>query len=410
MATHGGYDDSTNLGVLEPDDILAPQHYTAVRNGGRLMRALPLWCYTSARFHAAEKERLFLHSWNMLEREELVANVGDYHCMSSFDVPLLIVRGKDMKVRVFANTCRHRGALIAENSGNCKAFRCPYHFWTYGLDGSFNGAPDYKDLEGKPLIDDTNKGEFALAEIESGTWGGFIFVRFKKGPLTLQQHLGAFVETLASHRLEEMACARKVVYDMDANWKCFVENYIDGYHIPYVHKDSLSRWKSDRYTRVDPRGEEDLVLAEHDGSQLLLPFAGYDGFPPMPQIDADKKRGTFFTTLRPGMMMTLCNDGALVFQSEPVSAGKSRLTVRSLFPSSYFERNDFAQLTQNYYRRNDLVVLEDKEIALRQYAGLQSPYARIARLGDNETRINSFANWIVDQVVGPENRMAIATG
>ena len=77
MATHGGYDEPTNLGVLEPEDILSPRHYTAVRNGGRLMRALPLWCYTSERFHEAEKEKVFLHSWNMLEREELVANVGD---------------------------------------------------------------------------------------------------------------------------------------------------------------------------------------------------------------------------------------------------------------------------------------------------------------------------------------------
>lgn len=410
MPTHGGYDEPANFGVLEPEDMLSPHHYASVRDGGRQMRALPLWCYTSERFHAAEKERLFLHSWNMLEREELVADVGDYHCLTFFDVPLLIVRGKDSTGRVFANTCRHRGALVAENSGNCKAFRCPYHFWTYGLDGSLNGAPDYKDLEGRPLIDDTNRSEFGLAEVESGTWGGFIFVRFKQGAQTLDEHLGAFVETLASHRLEKMACARKVVYDMDANWKCFVENYIDGYHIPYVHKDSLARWQVDKFTPVESRGQESLGFAEHDGSQLLLPFDGYDGFPAMPQIDADRKRGTYFTMLRPGAMMTLGSDGALVFQSEPISAGKSRLTVSSLFPKSYFERDDFEQRAENYYRRNDVVVLEDKEIAVRQFAGLQSPYARIARLGDNETRVSAFANWIVDQVVGPENRMSIASG
>ena len=409
MATHDDYDNPNDFGVLEPEDLFSPHHYAPVRKGGRAMRALPLWCYTSQRFHDAEKERIFLPNWNLLEREELVANVGDYHCLSMFDVPLLMVRGKDGQVRVFANTCRHRGALVAEGSGNCKAFRCPYHFWTYALDGSFNGAPDYKDLDGKALIDDTNKGEFALVELDSGTWGGFVFVRFKKGGQTLEQHLGAFVETLASHRLEEMACARKVVYDMEANWKCFVENYIDGYHIPYVHKDSLSRWKTDGYTQVTSRGQEFAVLVKHDGSQLLLPFDSYDGFPSMSQIDADKKRGTFFTTLKPGMMMTLGNDGALVFHSEPISAGKSRLTVHSLFPKSYFERDDFERVSNNYYRRNDKVVLEDKDIAVRQFAGLQSPYARIARLGDNETQISSFSNWIVDQVVGPQPHISIAT-
>jgi phenylpropionate dioxygenase-like ring-hydroxylating dioxygenase large terminal subunit len=401
MTAHGGYDDRANLGVLEPEDILSPRHYSAVRRGGRLMRALPLWCYTSEQFHEAEKAGIFLRSWNLLERAEIVSNVGDFHSMTFLGVRLLVVRGKDMKIRVFANTCRHRGALVAEGSGNCKAFRCPYHFWTYGLDGHLIGAPKYTDPEGQPLIDASNKDEFGLFEIESGTWGGFIFIRLNPGQETLEQHLGAFVETLASHRLEDMACAKKVVYDMDANWKCFVENYIDAYHIPYVHKDSLGLWKAERYIDVKSQGQEYVVFAEHDGSQLLLPLPGYEGFPPMPQIDKEKVRGTFFTTLRPGMMMTLCNDGAVVFQSEPISAKKSRLTVSSLFPKSYFGRDDFERLSQNYYRRNDRVVVEDKEIALRQFAGIQSPYARIARLCGDEANLSSFANWIVDQVVAP---------
>jgi phenylpropionate dioxygenase-like ring-hydroxylating dioxygenase large terminal subunit len=403
-----GYEDRSDLGTAEPEDLLAPRHYAAVRNGGRNMRALPLWCYTSERFWQAEKESIFLSSWNMIEREEVVPNVGDFHTMTFLGVPLLVARGKDEKVRVFANTCRHRGALLAEGSGNCKAFRCPYHFWSYGLDGHFIGAPNYKDPDGKPLIDDDNKAEFGLAEIESGTWGGFLFIRLKPGRETLEQHLGCWVETLASHKIEDMRVARKVVYEMDANWKCFVENYIDGYHIPYVHKDSLARWKTDTYLRVPSRGEEYLAFAEHEGSQLLLPFEGYDGFPPMPQIDADKKKGTYFSTLRPNVMMTLGNDGALAFQSEPISAKKSKLTVSSLFPKAYFERDDFERLSRNYYRRNDMVVVEDKEIALRQFAGIQSPYARIPRLCAEEQRLSAFANWIVDRVVAPRTEKIAA--
>lgn len=408
MATHTLYDDRSNLGMLEPDDLLSPRHYTAVRQDGRDMRALPLWAYTSEKFWQAEKERIFLSSWNMLERAEVVPNVGDYRTLNFLGVPLIIARGNDEQVRVFANTCRHRGARVADDSGNCKFFRCPYHFWTYNLDGSLIGAPAYNDPKGKPLIDGDNKKEFGLVEIESGVWGGFVFVRLKPGRETLHEHLGAWVETLASHRIEDMRVARKVVYDMDANWKLFVENYIDGYHIPYVHKDSLAQWKSERYVSYELRGNEHVVFAVHDGSQLLLPFPGYDGFPAMPQIDADKKRGTFFTTLRPGVLMTLGNDGALVFQSEPVSARKSRLTVSSLFPKAYFDRPDFEQLSQNYYRRNEIVVVEDKDVSIRQYAGIQSPYARMARLCSDETMISNFANWVVDRVIGPVPGQAMA--
>jgi choline monooxygenase len=406
MGTH--YEDRANLGVLEPEDILAPRHYAAVRRGGRLMSALPLWCYTSERFWEAEKEKIFLPSWNMLERTEIVPNAGDFHSMSFVGIPLVVVRGNDARVRVFANTCRHRGALVAQGAGNCKAFRCPYHFWTYGLDGRLIGAPNYNDAEGKALIEASNKAEFGLIEIESDTWGGFIFIRLKQGPETLEQHLGSFADTLASHQIEDMRCARKVVWDMDANWKCFVENYIDGYHIPYVHKDSLARWKTEEHVRVASKGKEHVSFVKHEGSQLLLPFPEYKGFPPMSHIDPDKVRGTFFTTLRPGTMMTLGNDGALVFQSEPISATKSRLTVSSLFPKSYFERSDFEEIVPNYYRRNDIVVVEDKEIALRQFAGIQSPYARIARLCDSETRLNMLSNWIIDRVLASPSGETIA--
>ena len=138
------------------------------------------------------------------------------------------------------------------------------------------------------------------------------------------------------------------------------------------------------------------------------PTGAWEGFPAMPQIETDRARGTFFTTLKPGVLMTLGNDGALVFQSEPISARKSQLTVSSLFPKSYFQRDDFERLTRSYYRRNEIVVVEDKDVSIRQYAGIQSPYARIARLCDQETMISGFANWIVDQVAGPAGESSMA--
>jgi choline monooxygenase len=387
-------------GLAEPEDILDPRHYAGVRRQDRSLEALPLWCYTSERFFRAEMERMFLCSWNLLERLDLVPNPGDFHALTFMNVKLLMVRGKDGKVRVFANTCRHRGATVAEGQGNCKALRCPYHAWLYSLEGSLIAAPNYDDSEGNPLIDDSNQRDFGLVEIPSDSWGGFLFIRFKDGPGTLGDHLGHLRAQLASHRIEDMVCARRVVYDMDANWKCFVENYSDGSHIPVVHRDSLARWKTP-YARVDePSANYRLAFAIHAGSQLLLPFPDYEGFPPMPQVEEKWKKGTFFATIRPAMMMTLGNDGALVFRCEPLSATKSRLTVSSLFPKSAVERNDFEEIARNYYRRNEIVVGEDVAISLRQQAGLESPYARIARLGSGERTLNQIANWILDRVIG----------
>jgi choline monooxygenase len=402
--------DSLNAayGITEPEDILNPRHYEGVRRADTSHVALPLWCYTSERFFRAELERLLLPGWTYLERLDIVPDRGDFHALTYMNIKLVIVRGTDDKVRVFANTCRHRGATVAEGSGNCKAFRCPYHAWTYALDGGLLGAPNYHDANGKPLINESNKHDFGLVEIESDSWGGFLFVKFKETSETLADHLGNLPEQLASHRLEDMACARRVVYEMDANWKCFVENYSDGYHIPTVHRDSLARWKTTSYLQIEPTANGQASFAKHKGSQLLLPFPGYDGFPPMPQVEEDKRDGTFFVTIRPTMMMTMGNDGALAFKSEPISATKSRLTVSSLFPKSAFARNDFEELAKNYYRRNEIVVGEDVAISLRQYAGLQSPYARIARLCKTETSLNRIANWILDRVIGPQPMSAAA--
>jgi phenylpropionate dioxygenase-like ring-hydroxylating dioxygenase large terminal subunit len=390
-----------HFGVQEPEDVLDPRHFAEVRATGATHAALPLWCYTSERFFKAEVERLLLPGWTLLERDEVVPNAGDFHTLSYLDIPLIIVRGSDSKVRVFANTCRHRGALVADGSGNCKSFRCPYHSWVYSLEGNLLGAPQYSDCNGQPIIDDSNRKSYGLIEVESGIWGGFIFVRFRKSEGTLADHLGGLPALLASHRLEEMVTANKLVFEMKANWKCFVENYSDGYHIPTVHRDSLARWKSKYHSLGDPGPNCTATFAEHDGSQLLLPFPGYEGFPPMPQIEDDRKRGTFFVTVRPLMMMTMGNDGALVFRSEPLTATTSRLTVSSLFPKSTLERNDFEEIAKNYYRRNDIVVGEDVAVALRQFAGILSPYAKVAPLAGSETALNTIGNWILDRVIGP---------
>lgn len=388
-------------GIREPEDVLDPRHYAAVRAQGPTLEALPLWCYTSERFFDAEMERIFLPGWNLLERLDLVPNRGDFHALTFMNIKLIVVRGDDNKVRVFANTCRHRGAVVAEGQGNCKAFRCPYHSWTYALDGQLAGAPQYEDTDGKPLIDASNRHAFGLIEIPSDSWGGFLFVNFKPGRTTLAEYLGELRNVLASHHLEDMVCARRVVFDMDSNWKCFVENYSDGYHIPHVHRDSLSRWKTVA-TRLEPSNANyTATFTAHEGSQLLLPFPDYVGFPAMPGIDGKWQKGTFFTTLRANMLMTLGNDGALVFRCEPIAPTKSRLTVSSLFPKTTIARNDFEEIATNYYRRNAIVVGEDVAVALKQQAGIESPYARMAALCRTERSLNQIGNWILDRVIGP---------
>ena len=389
-------------GIGEPEDIFDPRHYVSVRERARNPRCLPLWCYTSPRFFNAEVQRVFLPSWSYLERLDLVPNRGDFHTLSFMNVPLLMVRGNDDKVRVFANTCRHRGALIAEGQGNCKALACPYHSWTYSLEGALLGAPNYCDSDGKPLIDASNQHAFGLVEVPSESWAGFLFICLKGAPGTLLDHLGNLPTHLASYRLEDMVCTKRVDYHIQCNWKCFVENHADAYHFATVHRRSLAKFKTSVATDV-PKTNANVRanFAIHEGSALLLPLPGYDGFSPMPQIDESRKKGTFFIAIRPGMMITVANDGALTLRCEPLSATTSRLTISSLFPKSTVERSNFEEIAKNYYRRNDIVVGEDVAISEKQQAGITSPYSRMAQLCSAEAALNEIANWVIDRIIAP---------
>src|ERR1700689_2443418 len=121
-------------------DMFNPALYESVRRPSTDAETLPPWCYTSEEFHRAEVKNLFMKVWNLLGRAERLPNPGDYFTVNYVGIPLLIVRGGDRKLRAFSNVCRHRGARLADGEGNCRAISCPYHGWTYGLDGALLNA------------------------------------------------------------------------------------------------------------------------------------------------------------------------------------------------------------------------------------------------------------------------------
>jgi phenylpropionate dioxygenase-like ring-hydroxylating dioxygenase large terminal subunit len=148
-------------------------------------RVLPKEAYMSAAFHAFEREAVFMHSWLCVGRVQQLPNVGDYMALTLLDEPLLIVRGKDEKIRAMSALCRHRGhALVEECTGNAKKLVCPYHRWTYAIDGSLVGAPRMKDaIEIRRL-----REESRLPLLKTEIWYGFIFVNFDPNACASDAH------------------------------------------------------------------------------------------------------------------------------------------------------------------------------------------------------------------------------
>ncbi len=193
---------------------------------------LPASWYTDADIFRREQRRMFRHSWQYAGLTEQVAATGDFFTYNTGDLSFIILRDAEGQLRAFVNVCRHRGSqLILQENGRRSSLQCQYHAWTYDLDGSLRAAPGMKDEEA------FNKDDFWLFPVSIGTWGPFIFINPDAHARPLADQLGELPALAAATGLNLDAIHRRVRrrYDIAANWKVVVDNYLECYHCPVAH-------------------------------------------------------------------------------------------------------------------------------------------------------------------------------
>jgi choline monooxygenase len=190
---------------------------------------LPSAWYADAAIFQQEKERIFSRTWNLVGRAAQVAEPGDYFTTAIADEPIIVARGADAELRAFANVCRHRAGPVAAGEGNRKVFQCGYHGWTYALDGRLLGTPEFDGVE---CFD---KAANCLPEFAVEKWGALVFVNLDRHAAPLAETLDDLGVRLAAHDLSAMRFAARKEWLLDCNWKTYVDNYLEGYHIPVVH-------------------------------------------------------------------------------------------------------------------------------------------------------------------------------
>ncbi len=206
---------------------------------------LPADWYTDPAFFAREKARIFRHNWQYVGLIEQVTQPGDFFTCTLGDVPLVITRDELGTLRAFINVCRHRGSeLVLQACGNRKTLQCHYHAWTYNLDGTLRSAPGMKHEAG---FDTT---QFPLLNAQIDTWGPFIFVNPDKDAAPLKDVLGELPQLLAATGLNLGGLKRRVrrTYEIAANWKVVVDNYLECYHCPVAHPGFSSVIDVNNYT------------------------------------------------------------------------------------------------------------------------------------------------------------------
>jgi choline monooxygenase len=195
---------------------------------------LPSHLYTDAAVFEREKAQIFSRTWQIVGRREQVANPGDFFTAELAGEPLLLTRDQNNKLRGFFNVCRHRAGPPAEGRGSRKVFRCGYHGWTYSLDGRLLSAPEFEGVE------DFNHADFGLVPVRAEEWGAWVFVNLDQNAEPLIPSLRELPAQAKRFNLESLKLYERRDYLMDCNWKVYIDNYLEGYHLPSVHP-SLNR-------------------------------------------------------------------------------------------------------------------------------------------------------------------------
>ena len=213
-------------------------HITQIDFTGFRMR-VPTERYYSEEYARREREKLWMRTWQFVGRGDDIPQPGDWIEHRLFDQSYVLVRGKDAKVRAFVNACRHRGNAFCEGRGRSARFTCPYHNWSYGLDGQLL-AVARPDFEGTIEEFVGSKAELGLIEVSADEFAGFLFFNPDPDAASLREYLGEALEHLAPYRVEEMIpYGLNVREEIRCNWKVIMDAFQEGYHIQGVHPELI---------------------------------------------------------------------------------------------------------------------------------------------------------------------------
>jgi choline monooxygenase len=205
---------------------------------------IPAAWYVDERIARLERARVFGGTWQVVARADQLQRPRQFVTTQLAGEPLVVVRSADGELRAFYNVCRHHAAaVVTEAAGDATIFRCPYHGWSYGLDGALKGAPEFEGVCG------FDRAKNGLVAVQCAVWEQFVFVNLDLRAAPLSDFLGGVVARVAPLNLASMHFFERRVYSMGCNWKVFVDNYLDGgYHVPHLHKALNSVLEYKQYT------------------------------------------------------------------------------------------------------------------------------------------------------------------
>lgn len=354
---------------------------------------LPPICYTDLAFFKFEKEAIFAHEWLCVGREAWIPNVGDYFTTSHIGEPIVVVRNREGIVRAMSAVCQHRAMLVADGVGNARSFVCPYHHWTYSLDGQ---------LVSTPAMDkacDFDKSQYGLPEFRIENWLGFIFIHFDVDAAPLTPRLAAVTEALKNY---DLATAEGPMPDDKTrfpwNWKVMFENNNDGYHANKLHHGPLHDFVPSELVTFPELPPDTAGYFRYNGTlhkdasfnptqKALLPiFSGL--------TEEDRNR-MVFANVPPTLSLIVRNDmiAYIIIRTdtvEEIQADRGWLVAPGAMQERLFQEKLAINLTTSA-----TIAVQDRGVDTLIQRGLNSRFARRGRYSWQEKSQQEFNSWLV---------------
>jgi Rieske 2Fe-2S family protein len=352
---------------------------------------LPGAVYTAEDIFRLEQRGLFGREWLCVGREEDIPAVGDYVLKEIAGDSIIVVRGNDRRIRAFYNVCRHRGSRLLDAPSGQRLARvlCPYHAWSYNLDGTVQSAPQ--------MGEDFRKDKSALVPVRIGFYHGFVFLNLDEAAVPLERYL-ADLPDFSRFRMAELRCGQRIEYDVAANWKLICENYSECYHCPGAHP-QLARI-SDLIARHERRQELGACfnggpMRLRDGIQTMS-MSGKSTLPTIPGLTHDDCRYVYYYVIYPNLLLSPHPDYVMVHTAWPVSPAQTRVVCEWLFTQEAVAGKDFDP--SDVVEFWDTTNRQDWALCERTQAGVSSRGFRQGPYQPSEDCVHTFDRWYADRL------------
>ncbi|WP_260927680.1 aromatic ring-hydroxylating oxygenase subunit alpha [Novosphingobium sp. 9] len=383
---------------------------TSATNGGRMPNSffdslaasaqeidtactLPPECYTGADFYEFEKDALYMREWLCVGRESFIPNPGDFFTTSMVGEPVIVSRTQAGEIAAMSAVCQHRAMLVAEGSGNARGFLCPYHHWSYALDGRLVAAPAMSKTC------NFDKAANSLPRFKVELWLGFIFINFDQNAAPLAPRLADVEKAIAGYDLANAEGPRPGPADVHPwNWKVMFENNNDGYHASRLHAGPLHDFVPSGKAEFPESDPADAGFLRYNGT--LHKDASFNAtqravLPVFPGLSEEARNRFTFANVPPSLSLVMTSDMVIYLILRPNGPESLEMDTGLLFAPGAMADPTFEHKLDMNMRATSHIIAQDFHVDELVQVGLRSRFAPRGRYSWQEGAQVQFNKWLV---------------